>query len=61
MKKFYVLPLFLLVLGITSLPSALRAQGSFQLVTGKAFDSAMVKDSIWKATLSRPRSVMQPS
>lgn len=40
MKRFYVLALLLAAI----LPVALRAQGSFEVVTGKAFDSAMVKD-----------------
>jgi hypothetical protein len=34
----------LLALGIASLPSVLRAQGSYEIVTGKAFDSAVVRD-----------------
>jgi hypothetical protein len=44
MKKLYVLPLVLLALGITSLPTALRAQGSFELVSGKAFENAVPSD-----------------
>ena len=44
MKKLYVLPLVLLALGITSLPTALRAQGSFEVVSGKAFENAVPND-----------------
>jgi hypothetical protein len=44
MKRFYVLALLLTALGLAILPVALRAQGSYEIVTGKAFDSAVVKD-----------------
>lgn len=44
MKKIYVSTLLLTALGLAILPTALRAQGSYEIVTGKAFDSAMVKD-----------------
>jgi hypothetical protein len=44
MKKIYASTLLLTALGLAILPVALRAQGSYEIVTGKAFDSAMVKD-----------------
>ncbi len=45
MKRNYILAtLAVLVLGIMTFPSLLRAQGTVEVVTGKAFDSAMVKD-----------------
>jgi hypothetical protein len=44
MKRFYVLALLLTALGLAILPAALRAQGAYEIVTGKAFDAAMVKD-----------------
>jgi len=40
MKRFYVLALLLAAM----LPVALRAQGSYEVVTGKTFDGAVVKD-----------------
>ena len=44
MKKLNAFPLVLLALGMTGLPGTLRAQRGFELVSGKPFDSAMVKD-----------------
>ncbi len=44
MKKLFVFPLVLLGLGMLSLPGTLRAQGTFEVLAGKAFKSAMVKD-----------------
>lgn len=44
MKKIYASILLLTALGLAILPAPLRAQGSYEIVTGKAFDSAMVKD-----------------
>jgi hypothetical protein len=40
MKRFYVLALLLAAI----LPVGLRAQGSYEVVTGKTFDGAVVKD-----------------
>ena len=44
MKKIYASTLLLIALGLALLPAALRAKGSYEIVTGKAFDSATVKD-----------------
>jgi hypothetical protein len=46
MKKYWpsISALVLVVLAYAALPVPLRAQGAFEVVTGKAFDSALPKD-----------------
>ena len=44
MKKLFFLALVALAVGLAGLPGDLRAQGDFEVVTGKAFDDAVPKD-----------------
>ncbi len=45
MKKFFVTTMAMLVLGVAALPTALRAEGHFEVtLTGKAFEDAIPTD-----------------